>query len=92
MEKSIPELKAEFMCIVGKRKKKQFQNSCNHFKVYKKCKSPIQKASSICRTSYQNILFLLETVLEMAKERNKGDVEIMCAKVTKHASKKVAKA
>ena len=28
----------------------------------------------------------------MAKERNKGDVENMCAKVTKHASKKVAKA
>ena len=28
----------------------------------------------------------------MANERNKGDVESMCAKVTKHASKKVAKA
>ena len=28
----------------------------------------------------------------MAKETNKGDVESICAKVTKHASKKVAKA
>ena len=28
----------------------------------------------------------------MAKEANKGDVESMCAKVTKHASKKVVKA
>ena len=28
----------------------------------------------------------------MAKETNKGDVEIIYAKVTKHASKKVAKA
>ena len=28
----------------------------------------------------------------MAKETNKGDVESMFAKVTKHASKKVAKA
>ena len=28
----------------------------------------------------------------MAKEANKGDVESMCVKVTKHASKKVAKA
>ena len=28
----------------------------------------------------------------MTKETNKGDVESICAKVTKHASKKVAKA
>ena len=28
----------------------------------------------------------------MAKKRNKGDTESMCAKVTKHGSKKVAKA
>ena len=28
----------------------------------------------------------------MAKETNKGNVESICAKVTKHASKKVAKA
>ena len=32
--------------------------------------------------------FTLETVLKMAKETNKGDVEIICAKVTKYASKK----
>ena len=36
--------------------------------------------------------FTLETVLKMAKETNKGDVERMCARVTKHASKKAAKA
>ena len=28
----------------------------------------------------------------MAKEKHKGDVESICARVTKHASKKVAKA
>ena len=36
--------------------------------------------------------FTLETILKMAKETNKGDVESICAKVTKDASKKVAKA
>ena len=44
------------------------------------------------KTSYQNILFPLETILKMAQERYKGNVESMCAKVTKHASKKVVKA
>ena len=34
---------------------------------------------------------ILETVLKIAKETNKGDVECICAKKTKHASKKVAK-
>ena len=44
MEESIPELKAEFVCIMyGGEKKNKFWNSCNHFKVYKKYKSPIQK-------------------------------------------------
>ena len=36
--------------------------------------------------------FTLETVLKMAKETNKGDVESICAKVTKHAAKKTEKA
>ena len=36
--------------------------------------------------------FTLETVLKMAKETNKGDVESICARVTKPASKKVANA
>ena len=31
------------ICACVREKKKQFWNSCNHFKVYKKCKSPIQK-------------------------------------------------
>ena len=36
--------------------------------------------------------FTLETVLKMAKDTNKGDAESICAKVTKLASKNVAKA
>ena len=36
--------------------------------------------------------FTLETVLKMVKETKKGEVESIFTKVTKHASKKVAKA
>ena len=36
--------------------------------------------------------FTLETVLKMANETNQGDVESICARLTKQASKKVAKA
>ena len=44
MEKDIPNLKAEFMCMCLREKKKNsFKNSCNHFNVCKKFKSPIQK-------------------------------------------------
>ena len=41
MENSIPEIRAKFMCMCVL--KKQFWISCDHFKVYKKSKSPIQK-------------------------------------------------
>ena len=37
MEKSILDLKAEFVCMCEREKKNTI------FKVYKKCKSPIQK-------------------------------------------------
>ena len=43
-----------------------------------------------CRT-YQSLLFPLETILKMVKEKNKRDVESICARVNKHASKKVVK-
>ena len=39
MEKSIPELKAEFECMCVREKNSSF----NYFNVYKKCKSPLQK-------------------------------------------------
>ena len=44
--------------------------------------------------SYQNIFFsfMLEPLLEMAKEINKEDIESTYARVTKHTSKTVAKA
>ena len=39
----------------------------------------------------KHILFTLETVLKMKKEENNGNFESICARVTKHAFKKVAK-
>ena len=35
--------------------------------------------------------FASEPVLEMAKEKSKSDVEVICARVTKYTSKKAAK-
>ena len=54
-------------------------------KAYKKCKT----AELLTKTSF---FYNLGTILKMAKEKHKGDVESICARVTKHASKKVAKA
>ena len=39
-----------------------------------------------------SFFFTSEAVLKMAKETNKGDVESICRRVTKPASKKVANA
>ena len=46
MEKSIAELKAEFVCVcvcVREKKNNSFEIHVIIFKVYKKCKSPIKK-------------------------------------------------
>ena len=53
-------------------------------------KKDFKFAELLTKTSF--FFFTLETALKMAKETNKGNVESICAKVTKHASKKVAKA
>ena len=39
-----------------------------------------------------SVLFSLEFVLKMAKKETKIEEYLICARVTKHASKKVAKA
>ena len=65
-----------YLCV---REKK---NYCNHFKTYKKCKN-FKIAELLPKHS---LFFTLETVLKMAKETNKGDVESICASVTKPAS------
>ena len=62
-------------------------------KVYKNVNLPFKRdfkfAVLLTKTSYS---FTLETVLKMGKETNQGNVESICAKVTKPASKMVAKA
>ena len=51
-------------------------------------KKDFKFAELLTKTSF---FFYFRDRPEMAKETNKGDVESICAKVTKHASKKVAK-
>ena len=53
-------------------------------------KKDFKFAELLTKTSF--FFFTLETALKMAKETNKVNVESICAKVTKHASKMVAKA
>ena len=85
MEKSIREPKAKFVCMCVREREK-----ATIFKVYEK----MQISHSKRILNLQNFLpkypfsFTLETVLKMAKETSKGDVESICAIVTKHASKK----
>ena len=95
MEKSTPELKAELACIMRKVEKKN-----NNFEIHviilrykKNINFPFKKdfkfAELFTKTSF---FFTLDAVLKMAKETDKIDVESTCARVTKHGSKKVAKA
>ena len=78
---------------VCEREKKTVLKLCNHFKVY-----VITLRYLPFKKDLQNFLpkhpfsFTLETVLKMVKETNKEEVDIICAKVTEYASKKVAKA
>ena len=69
-----------------------FQFTVIIFKAYKKCKSPIQKGFYKCRTSNQNIFFSSFRDHLKNGEGSKGDAESICARVTKHVSKKVTKA
>ena len=51
--------------------------------------SLIQKSFKIAELLLKHpFFFTLETVLKMAKETNKGDVESICARVTKPTSKR----
>ena len=81
MEKNIPELKAGFLCMCVREKNNSFEIHVIILRYIRNVNLPFKK-------DFRN----LETVLKMAKETNKRDVESICAKVTKHASKKVAKA
>ena len=80
------------MCIVWVREKNNsFEIHVIILRYIKNVTLPFKKcfkfAELLTKTS-----FFLETIPKMAKERNKGDVESVCVKVTKQSSKKAAKA
>ena len=82
MEKSIHEPKSKFVCMcVRERKKKQ-----QFLRYIKNVNLPFKKdfkfAELLTKTTFS---FTLETVLEMAKEPNLGNIESIYAKVTKAA-------
>ena len=98
-EEGLRQLKKVYMsskrnlCILVCERKKinSFEITVIIFKVYKKCKSPIQKGflKGLLAKTY---LFLYFRDCPKNGEGNKRDVESICERVTKHASKKVAKA
>ena len=59
---------------------------------FKKCKSVLFKKGFkvVERLTKTIIFFTLEAILKMAEERNRGDVESICGRVTNPALKKVA--
>ena len=83
------------ICIQKQPEKKKINRleiTVSLFKVYKKV-NQLQKAFESAELLTKASFFLLkkETVLKMAKETKKRDVESICAKVTKNISKKLVK-
>ena len=75
MEKSVHELKVEFVHLcVREKKNNSLEITVITFRAYKKCKSPIQKEFLKGLLTNTPFFFTLETVLKLAKEK-KGDVE-----------------
>ena len=93
MEKSFHEQqKAEFayLCV---REKKNFEVTVMILRYVRNVNLSYSKRILKFQNFYQNILFFtVETVLKIEKETSKGDVESICARVTKRASKNVANA
>ena len=79
-------------CVSEKEKSKLQALKLLQFFRHKICKFFIQKGFQKCRTSHQNMLYPLESVVKMTKETSKRDVERIRARVAKRASKYGAKA
>ena len=92
MEKSIPELKAEFVCMCVRKKNNSFKIHVIILRYIRNVNLPFKKDFKFAELLNKTCFFLYFRLLKLAKEVNKGDVESICAKVTKHGSKKVAKA
>ena len=71
MEKSIPELKAEFVCMCVRKKNNSFKIHVIILRYIRNVNLPFKKdfkfAELLTKTSFS---FTLETVLKMAKETN----------------------
>ena len=91
MEKSIHEQqKAEFVYL-WVREKKSFEITVITLRYIRNFNLSYSKRILKFQNFYQNILFFtVETVLKIAKETNKGDIESIWGSVTKPASKNVA--
>ena len=93
MEKSIHEQqKAEFvyLCV---REEKNFEITVIILRYIRNFNLSYSKRILKIQNFYQNILFFtVETVLKIAKETNKGDIESICGRVTKPVSKNVVNA
>ena len=76
---------------VREKTNNSFQITVIIFKAYKKHEFPIQNGFYKCRSS-NHLHLTLEPVLTIAKETKKEYVQNICARVTRHASKEVAKA
>ena len=95
MEKSIHELKVEFvhLCVCEEEREKNniFEITVIIFRAYKKCKSPIQKEFLKGLLTNTSFFLYFRDRSKMAKEKKRRR-KYICARVTKHTSKKVAKA
>lgn len=93
-DNGIHELKPKFVYLYVKDKKnEQFQNYCNHF-------WGIRYVNLLFKKDCKGVEFLTKIYVflyimvdhKMAKETNKREVESICKRITKHTSKKFAKA
>ena len=92
MGKSIRELKVEIVHLcVREKKNNSIEITVIIFRAYKKCKSPIQKEFLKGLLTNTSFFLYFRDHSKMAKEKKRRR-KYICARVTKHTSKKVAKA
>ena len=90
MGKSIPERKAEFVCMcVREKKNSSFKIHIIILKYTRNVDLPFKKDFKFIELFTKTFFFLY---FRDRPENSEADVEIICAKVTKYASKKAAKA
>ena len=94
MEKSIHELKVEVvhLCVRERKKSNSFEITVIIFRAYKKCKSPVQKEFLKGLLTNTSFFLYFRDRPKNGEGKKKRRRKYICARVTKHTSKKVAKA